>query len=498
MKLETRSTQAQSQQDNIITGLIPYNSKSKDMGFYEEIRSGAFKYNDVIVLYNHDKNKVLASTKNGSLELRDSSEGLHFTIKPIDTTDGTNALKLVKSGTNTGVSFGFNVIKDSWAGDIRSLEEIELKEISICVTTPAYSGAYARNLNNEGEDQMTKSNTQTENQEERDMHQEMEQRGTEGVQPLEVATEPVKIEELRTVGEKGFSEFADKKASKVSLADVIRCQVDPLSVSDEIRSEVRAMTTGGNAVLIPQILSASILDLVRNKSVYLGNIPVTPMSSGNLSVLKTTKNYDGVKVKAEGDKGIYGTEPTFGKVDLKAKTFFGLIKVTMEDLATVNLEQIIRQQLADDMSEKLDKYISDKIYSNANIKVNILDTLTPIPFMDKVEDVITDVQLLNKSVSRMNLNPTTSGIMRKARDTQGRKLEATDGYSSLAKLVSNSVTDTVVYDPSALLIGMLQNVQIDMSKEVGFEEGTIVFRVMCMLDTAVIDEQSIQVIKKKV
>ena len=48
---------------------------------------------------------------------------------------------MCKNGKLTGWSFGFKCKKDSWndTGEIRTLEEIELDEVSILTKTPAYT-----------------------------------------------------------------------------------------------------------------------------------------------------------------------------------------------------------------------------------------------------------------------------------------------------------------------------------------------------------------------
>ena len=52
---------------------------------------------------------------------------------------GAFARTLAERGDLGGVSMGFVATRDSWAGDLRTLHEVELFEVSIVQAHPAYS-----------------------------------------------------------------------------------------------------------------------------------------------------------------------------------------------------------------------------------------------------------------------------------------------------------------------------------------------------------------------
>lgn len=135
----------------IIEGIIPYNQRSEDMGFYEYIAPTAFNKTladgaDVRALVNHDTSKLLGRVKNGSLVLRSEEDGLHIECELPDTSYAEDAYKLIRDGYNTGLSFGFITIQDKWEqkeedGEMRTvcwLLEVRLLEVSFCVSFPAY------------------------------------------------------------------------------------------------------------------------------------------------------------------------------------------------------------------------------------------------------------------------------------------------------------------------------------------------------------------------
>jgi HK97 family phage prohead protease len=150
-KAEVRASQEND--EKIIEGIIPYEKNSNDMGFIEIIKPGAFtktiKEGDVRALWNHDSKSILARQKTGGLVLEDREDGLHFTIKiPESRAFAMDAYDVVKTGDADGVSFGFRTIKDTWIDEEgeplkRELNEVELFEVSVGVTFPAYSGSKA-------------------------------------------------------------------------------------------------------------------------------------------------------------------------------------------------------------------------------------------------------------------------------------------------------------------------------------------------------------------
>jgi HK97 family phage prohead protease len=127
-----------------------FNSSSEDLGgFREFVAPGAFKRslqarNEIKLLWNHDTNEPLASVRGGSLQLVEDNHGLKVTAKLPNTTRGRDVAELLRSKVIDSMSFGFNVIKDSWSnnGSVRTLESVRLSEVSV-VTFPAYTATSA-------------------------------------------------------------------------------------------------------------------------------------------------------------------------------------------------------------------------------------------------------------------------------------------------------------------------------------------------------------------
>lgn len=122
-----------------------FGNEARIGSFTEIILPGAFRGSlggDIVALVDHDPSRLLARTKSGSLKLAEDSKGLAFEIQVPDTQTGRDVLALAERGDLGGMSFGFTVPKggERWRGDRRELLAVELREISVVSSWPAYGG----------------------------------------------------------------------------------------------------------------------------------------------------------------------------------------------------------------------------------------------------------------------------------------------------------------------------------------------------------------------
>ena len=116
--------------------------------FVERICAGAFKRalertNNVKLLLNHDMNRELANTDDGSLTLKEDNIGLHARAIIRD----KEVIQKAKDGKLIGWSFGFydrdvEDKKDENGLPLREVRDLDLEEVSILDDTkiPAYDG----------------------------------------------------------------------------------------------------------------------------------------------------------------------------------------------------------------------------------------------------------------------------------------------------------------------------------------------------------------------
>ena len=101
---------------------VRFNEWSRDLGgFTEQIVSGAITQevidnSDIIMNYNHDDERMLARSTNGTgtLQLELRSEGLFFAFDAPATAVGDEVLFHVRSGNLTECSFAFTIESERW------------------------------------------------------------------------------------------------------------------------------------------------------------------------------------------------------------------------------------------------------------------------------------------------------------------------------------------------------------------------------------------------
>lgn len=153
MKEVRKSNELISSTDRKIEGYaIVFNSRSEDMGFFEEISSealdGVIERSDCFALLNHDDSRgILARSKygEGTLKLTVDDIGLRYEFEAPNTQLGDETLEMIKRGDIDGSSFAFSIAEggEKWEkrdGEYyRTISKIErLYDIS-----PVYQPAYA-------------------------------------------------------------------------------------------------------------------------------------------------------------------------------------------------------------------------------------------------------------------------------------------------------------------------------------------------------------------
>ena len=115
--------------------------------FLERIKAGAFRNSlkrnkSVVVLLNHNNNRVLASTEDGNAVLDEDNIGLRAEITITD----KEVVDKARDGKLSGWSFGFiandDMLTTEGNDEIRTVTDLELLEVSILDDTkaPAYYG----------------------------------------------------------------------------------------------------------------------------------------------------------------------------------------------------------------------------------------------------------------------------------------------------------------------------------------------------------------------
>ena len=127
-----------------LTGLAaPFDSPTVILGIEETIAPGAFDTtlqsgHDILALIDHDPARVIGRTKNRSLTLESTTRGLEFEIKLPPTAAARDIWNMASREYLGGVSIGFNAYHEISTDSERRLTAIDLREISIVSSIPAY------------------------------------------------------------------------------------------------------------------------------------------------------------------------------------------------------------------------------------------------------------------------------------------------------------------------------------------------------------------------
>ena len=147
-------SETRSESGSQIQGHIAIFDSPADLGdFTERLARGCFRSSlnsgrDIVALQNHDDGRPLGRTSRNTLRLCEDSKGLAFSLDLPNNTYGNDTREAVQRGDASGCSFGFICLDDAWNLDanntvLRTIKDLNLHEVSVGVTFPAYPAAYS-------------------------------------------------------------------------------------------------------------------------------------------------------------------------------------------------------------------------------------------------------------------------------------------------------------------------------------------------------------------
>ncbi|KZZ86231.1 phage major capsid protein [Bacillus sp. SJS] len=292
--------------------------------FREKIQTGAFQRaiesskKDIHFLAEHDSKMVLASTRNGSLEIREDDQGLFMSARIAPTSWGRDYFTLITDGLIKNMSFGFRAIKDSWAkidGElIRTVEELELFEVS-AVKDPAYSQSTI---------------------------------AARGIDLIEEVQVPEKITEISERGKQPMEMKMEKRTnSEEMLEQYIRGQVDARSLT----------TTADGTAVIPENVADVIVKKMEEVSPAFSQAKKFESVAGSL---KIPREKDGITGGFFGEGELIVEEQLqFDHVELKQKRIGAAIAITnqMVNDSAVDIVAYTQDLLARRLAKTAEKAI---------------------------------------------------------------------------------------------------------------------------------------------
>lgn len=241
--------------------------------------------------------------------------------------------------------------------------------------------------------------------------------------------------------------------------------------ADQERTIYNANTTTAG-VLVPDSLSATIIEAVRNESALTRAGALTvPMATSMVTIGKE------VEVPTAHFKNAYdpitASNVSFEGIELKAKTITAMVNLDQETLQDAqNIESLIASSLAKSLALAIDMagLKGDGIAPNPlglESVTGLAKTVLVAPITNTVA-----VSKAVQSIKEKNFNPetiiysaTTEGIIdRLANAVTGDPIKHFESYNALRKVVSNQVTDEIlVGDFKHLLMGIYKNITLEFS-----------------------------------
>lgn len=275
---------------------------------------------------DHDPQKLLATTDNGSLELNVDGVGLHMRAHIVNTNDGRDAYELIKSGIMGKMSFGFRVkhatmdynYANAHKYPLRKVDSLDLMEVS-AVRFPAYL------------------DTNIEARNSQEAFVELEKRGfnvsnfelnidENGENDLNMNFEEMKSDEIRSIIEKGKQELERREDANVNNSNeevrsqkneapqekavssspiVIKFDEETLSQLSEIRSAL-AQVVGKKEASVKEDRSEDDLDTDADKQAEeeqkKAEKPEEKSTSEEKPAEDNKKEEDRAKCDSENDK----------------------------------------------------------------------------------------------------------------------------------------------------------------------------------------------------
>lgn len=262
--------------------------------FKEKIAKGAFAraiksfQKDIDFLQEHDSKKILASTRNGSLQLTEDDQGLYMQATIVPTSWGKDAYEMINSGIFKNMSFGFRTIKDSWKqieSNLyeRTIEELELFEVSV-VKDPAYSQSTiaARSIELIEEPEIC---VQEEADEEKEL--DLDIRSAELRLKIMRSEELIRsIESMSYIEPSSSKEFIEQENQRLdemkAELEQIKKQMEEVKVTKQNENRALQGTTEGQSIVSQQV--APIWEVLESSSDVVANARKIELVGANMKI----------------------------------------------------------------------------------------------------------------------------------------------------------------------------------------------------------------------
>ncbi|MGE6541078.1 HK97 family phage prohead protease [Bacillus luti] len=339
----------------------------KQKKFVERILPGTFRKaiqngNEIHFLAEHENAKILSSTRNDSLNLREDEHGLYMEATISDTSWGRDYYTLITDGIIQNMSFGMQVLKDSWKkladGTYeRSISDLYLAEVS-AVRNPAYvqSTIQARSIEVvEGVDIPEENDTE-------DKQMVAEKRELTIEEQIKTKKSFIKhLQNLVEWGDASMQKDVDRLTKELrDLQAQLPVKQNAETQETELRATSYPVTTGGvpGLLMVKTNLIREQAKKMNGKHSIVSRTNIIIQEGGELNVLlEDAENYNG-DISAQEMEFINLADYTAQKVTIKTARMGTGIEVS-----ELLLEKSSREDQVKTSEKKLRAIIEDGIKS---------------------------------------------------------------------------------------------------------------------------------------
>lgn len=301
--------------------------------------------------------------------------------------------------------------------------------------------------------------------------------------------------------------------------------VQPDGTSMDLRSAVRALAFGERRALgenvgalggwlVPESVSATVIDLARAKSVLIAaGARTIPMTSGEMVVVKLKT--DPTPAWRKEHEAIPESAPTFEPLRLKAQAVGTLVRISIELLEDAPpASQAVENAIAGAMATEMDR-VGVFGTGNAPEPLGVYNTpgvnsvsmgangATPANW-DAYLDAILAIETANGSPNAIIMSPRSKRTLAGLKDTTGQPLAPPKEFTDLKRLVSNQIPTnltqgssgvtsvSIVGDFSQMALAMRTNLVMEATRVGGtgtFAQMEVLIRCYARMDVAVFRPQ---------
>lgn len=277
--------------------------------------------------------------------------------------------------------------------------------------------------------------------------------------------------------------FADFEEEDFSLGRVFRAMVrgDRASLTDVERRALLEGTDSAGGFLIPEPLSAQLIDRVRNAAqVFAAGATTVPMTVDQLYLARLTGGAT-VSWKQEGSP-ITESSMTFDRVTLHAQTLPILVRMSQElfDDLSPAASSLIEREMGQALALELDRVVlrgsgsapePRGIRNASGVNIQSLGTNgAQLAGFDDLATAIGTVRSANGEPNAIILSARSRTFLDKEKDSTGQPLQPPASVRDISLLVSNQIPDNLTQGSSSncseAYVGAWSNVLVGLRTDV--------------------------------